>query len=123
MVTTTAAGPVACPVCSTGFTPIRRQRFCSPSCRQAAWRARQPAPTTDPAPAPTGHRSNRRSITVYTCPECETRYLAEQWCPDCNHPCRRVGTGGLCPCCEEPVTVDELLDREQNQTANPAIPG
>ena len=67
--------------------------------------------------------TSRGSITVYACPDCEARYLAEQWCPDCNRPCRRVGTGGLCPCCEEPVTVDELLGQVQNQTANPAKPG
>ncbi len=123
MVTTTAAGQLPCPVCSSGFTPIRRQRFCSPACRQAAWRARQPAPIALSDPGPTGRGTSRRSSTVYACPECETRYLAEQRCPDCNHPCRRLGSGGLCPSCEEPITVDELLGREQHQTTNPGNPG
>jgi len=116
-------GALLCPVCSSGSTPIRRQRFFSPACRQAAWRARQPAPIALSDPGPTGRGTSRRSSTVYACPECETRYLAEQWCPDCNHPCRRLGSGGLCPSCKEPVTVDELLGREQNQTTNPGNPG
>jgi hypothetical protein len=34
--------PAACPVCATTFTPARRQRYCTPACRQAAWRARHP---------------------------------------------------------------------------------
>jgi len=58
---------------SSGFTPIQRQRFCSPSCRQAAWRARQPAPIALSDPGPTGLETSRRSTTVYACPECETR--------------------------------------------------
>lgn len=122
MVTTTAAGQLPCPVCSSGFTPIRRQRFCSPAYRQAAWRARQPAPIALSDPGPTGRGSSRRRSPTTPAPSAK-RYLAEQWCPDCNHPCRRLGSGGLCPFCEEPITVDELLGREQNQTTSPANPG
>jgi Zn ribbon nucleic-acid-binding protein len=48
--------------------------------------------------------------TLYQCPECETRYLAEQWCPDCSQPCRRLGTGGSCPSCQELITITELTD-------------
>src|ERR1035437_5832043 len=33
---------------------------------------------------------------IYQCSECETRYLAEQWCPDCARPCQRLGPGGIC---------------------------
>ncbi len=32
----------------------------------------------------------------------------EQWCPDCSRPCRRLGAGGICPSCEEMITVEEL---------------
>jgi hypothetical protein len=28
--------PATCPVCAATFTPIRRQRYCTPACRQAA---------------------------------------------------------------------------------------
>ncbi|MGH3550383.1 MAG: hypothetical protein ACRDQU_20150 [Pseudonocardiaceae bacterium] len=94
-----------CPVCGTGFLPVRRQRFCSPACRQTAYRRRHPIEPT--VPIPDGRP--RREITVYTCPECDQRYLAQQWCHDCNRPCTRIGYGGPCPHCEEPVTVDDLL--------------
>lgn len=115
MVTTTSPASLACcPICATGFTPIRRQRFCSPACRQAAWRARHRATATHHDPIRPG--VTKRSITIYQCLECDTRYLAEQWCPDCQHPCRRVATGGLCPSCDEPITIDELLTPDQPAT-------
>ena len=94
----------ACPVCTTPFTPDRRQRFCSTSCRQTAWRRTRSAPA-EPVVA--------RSNTVYECPHCETRYLGEQRCQDCNTWCRRIGPGGLCPCCDEPVAITDLLSAEQ----------
>ncbi len=123
MVMTTSAVTAPCPVCATVFTPIRRQRYCSPACRQAAWRTRQPAPAATSNPDLIHPKRSRRAITVYACPDCDTRYLADQWCPDCNRPCRRVGVGGFCPSCEEPVTVDELLGQDHNQSANPENPG
>jgi predicted nucleic acid-binding Zn ribbon protein len=106
---TTSPATRSCPICERAFTPIRRQLFCSDRCRKTAWRRR----TTTPAAAlavPPPHRT--RQSTVYACPDCETRYLAEQWCPDCARPCRRVGPGGLCPHCEEPITVTDLLDTQ-----------
>jgi hypothetical protein len=42
--------------------------------------------------------------------DCETRYLSEQQCPDCSRPCQRLGAGGICPCCEEMITVEELTE-------------
>jgi predicted nucleic acid-binding Zn ribbon protein len=94
-----------CPVC--GESPSGRARYCSPRCRQAAYRRRQGGAAEPPALPPP---RSRREHTVYACPDCETRYLAEQWCADCNRPCRRLGAGGYCPCCDEPITVDELID-------------
>jgi hypothetical protein len=35
--------------------------------------------------------------------------LGQQRCEDCNTFCTRLGTGGLCPCCQEVITLDELL--------------
>jgi hypothetical protein len=95
-----------CPNCHRGFTPVGRRRFCSDACRQAAWRARQPdrlvtailLPPRTPRPA-----------TIYECPSCEARYLGEQRCSDCGVFCRRVGPGGPCPHCDEPVAVRDLL--------------
>jgi hypothetical protein len=97
-----------CPVCPNVFTPTRRQRYCTPACRQAAWRARHRNPSPTVVVPPTTHR---RRVTVYRCPECDTRYWGDQWCHDCHQPCLRVDIGGLCPECEEPVTVRDLLDQ------------
>jgi len=102
-----------CPVCGLTFEPEGRQRFCSTGCRQTAWRRRLHAPA-QPIVA--------RSDTVYACPSCEARYLGQQRCDDCNTWCRRVGPGGLCPCCDEPVAVADLLTPDQLAQPAPAGP-
>ena len=51
----------------------------------------------------------RRPATVYECPECELRLLGTQRCPDCGSFMTKLGLGGLCSNCDEPVTFDELL--------------
>ncbi len=82
-----------------------RQRYCCPACKQAAYRQRNPARSPEPTP-PTA--ATRRAQTIYECPECETRYLELQRCPDCQLFCRRLGTGGHTPCCDELITHQEL---------------
>ena len=95
-----------CPICLASYVPAGRQRYCSHACRQRAyrWRQTQTAPEKPPATRP------HRTTSVYQCPECETRYLDEQRCPDCNTFCRRIGVGGPCPHCDEPVAAKDLLD-------------
>ena len=95
---------VACPVCTEAFEPSGRRRFCSTECRQSAWRRSRRAPV-EPVVA--------RSDTVYECPDCDARYIGEQRCEECNSWCRRIGPGGTCPCCEEPVAIADLLTTEQ----------
>ena len=95
---------IACPICQRAVPRVGRRRFCSDACRQAAWRARQPVPPV----IPVTHRSPRPA-TIYECPTCETRFLGEQYCPDCHTFCRRVGPGGACPHCAEPVAVSDLV--------------
>lgn len=107
--TTTA---ILCPFCQNAFTPIRRQKYCTPACRQGAWRARH-HPTPLPVVAPPPH-TPRRQITVYECPNCSTRSLGQQWCPDCNQPALRIDYGGLCPHCDQPVTISDLTDQHPN---------
>jgi len=53
--------------------------------------------------------SARKPATVYECPVCETRLLGTQRCEECGVSMRRLGLGGLSPCCDEPVTFEELL--------------
>lgn len=119
--TTTSAAPpsegLRCPVCWTSFQRIGRQRFCSGNCRKTAWARthREPVPPAPPIP----RRGRRREATVYTCPTCETRLYGQQWCPDCNQPCTRIGLGGLCPHCQEPVALTDLLDTSQNTPGQP----
>ena len=90
-----------CPVCGDLFQPSGRRQYCSDACRQAAWRHRHTATPTPAEPV------NRADI-VYQCPTCDTRYLGEQRCADCNQFCRRLGPGAPCPHCDEPVTIDDL---------------
>jgi len=50
----------------------------------------------------------RRPSTVYACDDCDIRQLGVQRC-DCGSFMRRIGFGGICPCCDEAVAFDELL--------------
>ncbi len=94
-----------CGVCGRPLPPGHR-RWCGDACRQAAWRRRhQPSAPLPELPA----ARPRKAGTVYACPDCDTRLLGEQRC-DCGTFMRRLGPGGLCPCCNEPVTLDELLE-------------
>ena len=94
-----------CPLCGRDFHPRGRQRWCSDACRQKAFRRRHAASAAPPLPmtTPAG-----RGHVVYVCPACEQRYLGEQYCPECQKFCRRVGPGGLCPHCDEPVAHVDL---------------
>jgi len=94
-----------CLLCGDSFDPVGRQRFCSDAHRQAAWRRRQRALLAAAVPPAS---ASRRAITVYACPSCELRLLGEQRCPDCHLWARRLGLGGLCPHCDEPVTLADL---------------
>jgi hypothetical protein len=82
---------------------------------KTAWRRRR----HDAAPIDVPAAASRRQHTIYECPECETRYLAEQWCAECTRPCRRLGPGGECSC-GELLTIDELLNTNPEEvTAAP----
>lgn len=105
----TAADPLrnagvtlTCPICGASLPTVGRNRFCSPRCRQAAWRQRHRQPVVAAPSLPAA------AFTVYECPACQTRLLGEQRCPDCQLFARRLGLGGLCPHCDEPVTLADL---------------
>ena len=112
IVTTTS-----CPVCNADFHPIRRQRYCTPACRQTAFRRRHQHVTALPTPAPTRPLTE---ATIYECGQCEQRYHAQQWCHDCNRPCTRVGPGGLCPHCGDPVALQDLQPGHTTTTSPPS---
>jgi len=94
-----------CARCGAAFERVGRQRFCGAACRQAAWRRRHPrVDLLTPMTGPAG-----RLAIVYVCTECDTRYLGEQRCVDCQRFCKRVGPGGVCPHCDEPVAIADLI--------------
>lgn len=95
-----------CGACDGPLPAGRTRRWCSDACRQAAWRRRHAPP---PTPVELPLAQPRRAVTVYQCPECDTRVLGAQRCQDCATFMHRIGPGGLCPCCGEPITIDELL--------------
>jgi len=106
----------ACPVCQAAITSARA-RYCSDACKQHAYRRRQTDNPVDLDALTADLRSRHALVTrtVYECPSCEARLLGEQRCPDCHVFCRRLGLGGPCPHCDEPVTFAELLGPEEVQ--------
>ena len=99
------ATTITCPVCQRPFAPAGRQRYCTDRCRKTAFRRRhqdQPSPATVPA------AWSRREQTIYQCPDCDQRLPGEQRCPDCATFARRIGPGGPCPHCDEPVAITDL---------------
>ena len=46
---------------------------------------------------------------LYECADCGER-STDRRCPDCNLFTRRLGNGGNCPNCDEPVLVEELFN-------------
>lgn len=98
---------MACPVCAAPFTPTGRRRFCSDRCRVKAHRRRHQHDGAAPLVPRSGQR---RARTVYQCPTCDARTVGTQRCEDCATFMTRAGIGGLCPCCEEAVTIDELMN-------------
>jgi hypothetical protein len=105
---------MTCPLCQRSFTPAGRQKYCSDACKAAAYRRRRdanrPPIITIPRTQP------RRPITIYECDNCGQRALGEQRCDDCHTFMRKIGLGGECPHCSEPVAVTELLDQGVNAT-------
>lgn len=98
-----------CPACQRRFSPVGLQRFCCEACRVAVYRRGRESPA---APAVALRHARRQPLTIYACDRCGARALGEQLCAECRNPMRRVGLGGFCPCCNEPVAVEELLGQE-----------
>jgi hypothetical protein len=100
---------ITCPRCGRAFAPVGRQKYCSDACRAASYRRRRDA--ARPAPDIPKARP-RKAITVYECDSCGNRSLGEQYCPDCSTFMTKIGLGGECPSCSDPVAVSELLGED-----------
>jgi len=99
---------IPCPACGRAFTAVGRQRWCSGACRAVGYRRRKQTaapPVALAAPTPL------RPRTVYECDSCSTRSPSQR-CEDCGAFTRRVGIGGCCPHCDEPVAVADLVGPE-----------
>jgi hypothetical protein len=98
-----------CPGCQHPFSPVGRQSCCSEACRVAVYRRRR---ETAAAPVVAPRSTRRQPVAVYACGRCGARAVGERRCGGCQTTMSRVGLGGCCPCCEQPVAVDELLGQE-----------
>jgi hypothetical protein len=94
-----------CPIDQRRFTPVGRQKFCSDACRAAAYRRRHKPTTSLVVPK----AQPRRPITIYECDTCGARALGDQRCEECRTFMRKVGIGGTCPHCDEPVALADLV--------------
>ncbi len=102
---------IPCPICDAAFVPAGKRRYCSPACNAAAYRRRKHTATPTVVVA---RARPRKPITVYECDNCGTRTIGEQRCQNCGTFMRRIGLGGPCPHCDEPVAITDLLDQEAN---------
>jgi tRNA(Ile2) C34 agmatinyltransferase TiaS len=100
-----------CPVCDNDFAASGRRRYCSNACKQKAWRDHQAQPH-DRHPVVSAD-------TVYICPQCETRYLGERRCPDCNLFTKSLGRGAPCPHCDEPIALTDIIPDYQPNPKRP----
>ena len=101
---------LSCPVCYRSFEPQGRARYCSDRCRQTAFRRRHQAEAPE---VPLPPRGRRRAVTVYECDSCGDRALGEQYCENCRTFMRSLGRGALCPHCDGPVAVTDLVVGDQ----------
>jgi hypothetical protein len=112
-----SATPVAPRGCLLCGAPLHSARaaYCSPGCKQRAYRLRQATPAAEATAARAAKLKRRQRLvaqTVYECPDCTERYLGERRCPDCNRFCRALGLGGACPHCDQLILAAELLGEE-----------
>lgn len=101
----------SCPVCQSLFAPRTKQRSCSKTCLDTAWRRRHQRPPAVVA-IPRARPRADFTFTVYEWEGCGTRSW-DRSCEDCGSFMLRVGSGGQC---DEPVTVEELLVEEVTVT-------
>ena len=101
---TTTSPTGTCPVCARAFTPVRRQAYCSTTCRKIAFRRRHSSLSAPAVPAGVA----RREVSAYQCSTCGERQLGEQRCPDCNTFGQALGLAGTCPHCDGLIAAADL---------------
>jgi ribosomal protein L34E len=110
---------MTCPRLPDLLHPVGRQTYCGTPCRKTAFRRRHQTPSaaiTVPAARP------RRDYTINECGDCGERLHGQQRCQPCGSFARRIGTGGLCPHCDQPVALSDLIDQETTIMPNRYCP-
>lgn len=92
-----------CPICGRQYSS-RRARYCSGACRMRALRRRRHYAALTPT-APTSP-AQLEWPSVYECPLCKRRRVGDH---ECNRFGQRLGLGGLCPHCNRPVLITDLV--------------
>ena len=82
------------------------RRYCSEACRRLAFRCRYPRPLE----VHLAHPFTKG--TVFYCSTCQSRSFGVEHCETCDRNCRSLGIGGLCPCCDEPVAIQDLVGNQ-----------
>ena len=103
-----------CQTCGRRYQSVRPSRYCSDACRQRAFRQRHAQPQP-----PTRRHLPRELDVLYECGDCGERYLNQRRCDDCSRFCRRLGPAVLCPSCDEPILLTELLGDYQMEVSGP----
>lgn len=93
-----------CPVCDIQVSSTRA-RYCSSACRNRAWRRRRDQLAFSSQTQVSGQPS---WSAIYECPNCKRRLLGDHRCPACNLFANRIGLGGPCPHCHQPVLLTDL---------------
>ena len=81
-----------------------------------------PGPHPTDQSAPTAAAAIRQHRHVTTCITTTTRRRGTGpscYCHDCHQPCVRIDVGGLCPTCDTPVTISDILDQHPAPPARP----
>ena len=84
-------------------------RNCPLPARHDPSEATRPLPPPPPATRPGQGRPAPPGVHRHECPDSGERFLGEQRCDTCRTFTRRVGIGGPCPNCDEPVAVTDLI--------------
>jgi hypothetical protein len=111
-----------CPVCTDTLPIDGRGIYCTPKCRQRAYRLRHRQmnrPTLTDLAARLRREQQLSAHTVYECPSCQERFLGERRCGDCNLWCSKVGLGGQCAGCDDILTVSDLIGFDLNSREVP----
>src|SRR6266496_4343235 len=103
-------GQGGCLMCG-GPRPSIRAQYCTHACQQRSYRLRHQPPTADLSSVRKALQLRQALVahTIYECGGCGERFLGERRCRDCNVFARAVGVGGVCPECDTPVLLDDLL--------------